>query len=178
MNTLEYINYRVENNSVNDYIVNVNWNEAMVKEPMSWLKGILEQDLAFDKDGNFDVLLVKENSDKRKRIQIIYKKDIEPDIFRCSGGTHDGTLLFSLQYIGRLFETLVNAASYKKGYIPKNYILDENIWWEYDIIYYVSDLLWHINHVDHVDAEHGKMFPGSHDEMIMAVQIEYIRNNN
>ncbi len=176
MNTLEYINKRIEEGSANEIVSKIDWNKAMVKNPMPFLKQSIKEPLLLDDDYNFAITYVNDVLNKHKNVKIIYKKDINPTIYRHSGGTHDGTLLFSLQSIVELFKTLFDASSYKIGETPENYNLDENVWWDYDVIYFVSDMLWNIKHVDHVDEKHGKMFPGSNDEMVMAVEIVYTKN--
>lgn len=184
MDTLEYIQYRINNNEgINEKVCGVDWSEARIyNNPIQLLKNIIKinnkdlpTDFLFDKDDNFEADVVEDN--KRKNVKIIYKKNIIPDVFRWSEGTHDGTLLFSLEHIGHIFEDLVNGASCKIGNIPeKEYMSNEDIWWQYDVIYYVSDLLWHTKYVDHVDENNGKMFPGQQDNMVMAVQMEYTKH--
>ncbi len=172
MDTLEYINARIKSGTSNDIIKNIDWSKVSSKNPMPFLKNIITDESYFDKNGNFDYTYIE--GAKEKRVRIIYRKDINPTIFRHSGSTHDGTLIFCYNNIGKLFETLVNANSYKKEHCPEDY-LEEDGWFSYDVNYYVSDFLWYDEYVDHVDKEHGKMFPGTHEEMVMAVEIEYVK---
>jgi hypothetical protein len=184
MNTLEYINYRIKSNNLDKRLSNIDWRKASAMNPMPLLKNIMSSNLQdkpvhllFDENDNFEIELVHSDNYNKKQVKIIYQKNIEPDIFKWSGGTHDGSLIFSMEYVGEMFENLVKGASYNKNNIPESeYGTNENIWWNYDVIYYVSDLLRNTTYVDHVDKERGKMFDGINDEMAMAVQIKYIKH--
>ena len=184
MNTLEFINKRISEDTIQDKnLANIDWSKAVVWHPIKMLKNVWmgnskEPELIatlFHNDESMTLELRGETEDQKKKVNIIYKNDIAPSFYRQGYGRHDGTLLFVGEIFADLFKSLVNASSYDKNVMPENY-LDDEIWWQYDINYYVSDVLWDSKFVDHVSEKENKMFPGQEDNMIMAVQIEYVKH--
>jgi hypothetical protein len=184
MNTLEFINKRISEGTIQDKnLANINWSKSIVWHPIEMLKSIWTGNSKEPKiieslfhDNIYITLeLQGETEDQKKRVNIIYKNDITPSFYRQGYGRHDGTLFFVGQIFTDLFKTLIEASSYDKNVMPENY-LDDEVWWQYDINYYVSDVLWDSQFVDHVSEKENKMFPGQEDNMVMAVQIEYVKH--
>ena len=184
MNTLEFINKRISEDTIQDKnLANIDWYKAVVWHPIKMLKNVWmgnskEPELIaalFHNDKSITLELRGETKDQKKKVNIVYKNDIASSFYRQGYGRHDGTLFFVGQIFADLFKTLIEASSYDKNVMPENY-LDDEIWWRYDINYYVSDVLWDSQFVDHVSEKENKMFPGQEDNMVMAVQIEYVKH--
>jgi hypothetical protein len=184
MNSLEFINKRISENSIQDKnLANIDWAKSIVWHPIKMLKTIWIAnskepkiiESLFHKDEHIVLELKGEKEGQGKKVNIIYKSDIAPSFYRQGYGRHDGTLLFVEEIFVDLFKTLIEASSYDKNVMPENY-LNDDVWWQYDINYYVSDVLWDSQFVNHVSEKENKMFPGQEDNMIMAVQIEYLYN--
>ena len=101
--------------------------------------------------------------------------------------SHDGTLLFiKNMFWERTYSRLLNSVSIGKRNIETLFVesdfdeqghLLETSHDRYDIRYLLSDLLWHSEHIDHVDEENGKMFPGQRDSYAISVRCEMSLRN-
>jgi hypothetical protein len=178
MNTLEYLNYRksLNDNSLADWVIPVKWEKSTVCDPLQIMHNINPK---IDEFKVKDSIRISHEDEKYgiKKVEILYQKNIEPTLVKLRQTTHDGTLLFSMNTMGEIFNDLVNCATYTNDNYPENYLTDAGFF-NYDIKYTVSDLLWHHKYVKEVDSKHGKHFPGVRESFALGVQIEFIKNSN
>jgi hypothetical protein len=174
MNTLEYIRNNSNNQSrFSDELLNVKWERATIHNPIELMHNISQfiQRNQFYETSKIRNTVVLEG--KVKSIEIIYQKNLAPDYCIFRNTTHDGTLLFSAEKLNEIFKILYFGEAYCTNNAPEDYI---DNFWEYDIRYTISDLLWNVENVDKIDPEHGKNFPGQKDSFALAVGVEYIKH--
>ncbi len=177
MNTLEYINNILETNPnrLYDWVKFTNWNKASKENPIKWIYQITGDTKKYLLSENSFINTSINQDDYEKNIKIFYSKDFDPNLVKFRGSKHDGTLLFSLEHIQDIFSGLLDGSTYCTENIPEeNYGDNPEIFFKYDLVYTVGDLLWSKEYVDHVDEKHGKMFPGVKDEFALAIKVDYI----
>jgi hypothetical protein len=181
LNTLSYIKYikKTDPERYNGFLNGVNWSKATKKNPIEFMMDIYKNnhlflgDSQYNKDKNQIVVNYKFEDGKVKKSILEYSKDFIPNIVKFQESVHDGTLLFSLQMMKKIFGGLLDGSTYYSQYYPDGYLLPEN-YFDYTMKYMLGDFLWSIKSVPHVDEKHDKMFPGVRDSMAMAVRVEYI----
>ena len=182
MNTLSYIKYieKTDPDRFNGFLDGVNWAKATKKNPIDFIMNTYNanthflSDSQYDKDKKKIVVNCEIETGKIKKSILEYSEDFIPDIVKFKESVHDGTLLFSLEMMEKMFGGLLDGSTYSSINHPGNYLLPEN-YFNYMVKYTLGDFLWSIKSVPHVDEKHGKMFPGVRDSMAMAVKIDYIR---
>jgi hypothetical protein len=186
MDTLQYIKQRIKNTDCDEELYEIDWEKSHKWHPIKTLRWAALSS-SYDKPEKYQFFkdsfsknqksfhAVLKQDDKMRYVNIIYKKSINPSYYKYSHSRHDGTLLFVFMMIEDLFIELINGVSYSKNNVPDNY-LEDDFWDEYDVNYYVSDILYDSVYVNHVSEAENKMFPGEENNMIMAVEIEYIKH--
>lgn len=182
MNTLSYIKYieKTDRDRFNGFLDGVNWSKATKKNPIDFIMSTYKANVHFLDDSQYvedkKQIIVKceIESGKFKKSILEYSKDFIPDIIKFKESVHDGTLLFSLEMMEKIFGGLLDGSTYSSVNHPEDYLLPEN-YFSYMVKYTLGDFLWSIKSVPHVDEKHGKMFPGVRDSMAMAVKIDYIK---
>ncbi len=177
MNTLEYINYTLSKTPKRFHAGAgfIDWNKASKENPIQWIYQITKQNKKYNSKINTFITKLEYDEDNTKNIKIVYSENFSPNLVKFRGSKHDGTLLFSLEHIQDIFSGLLDGSTYCTENIPEeNYGDNPEIFFKYDLVYTVGDLLWGKEYVGHVDENHGKMFPGVKDEFALAVKVDYI----
>lgn len=172
MNTLQYLTNRLSKpDDFGEWVSDIIWEDSKVCNPIDYLERFYQK---VSREGNRVVTVNKTEDGRTKKSTIEYTENLSSlDIVKMKKTTHDGTLLFVQWAIQELFENLLLANTFSHKNKPENYDTEEEFF-KYDMVYYVSDLLWNSKYVDHVSPSEGKMFPGQRDCFAMAVQLKYV----
>lgn len=171
MNTLEYIVEKRGTGKFYRFTDKEDWESADTRSLFEMIRQWTSLEL---EEGNSVTFRHETEGGDVKEVFIEYKKDLEnPELLMTRASTHDGTFLFIENLVKNVFRNLIYGETYNSSRHPVGY--PEKTFFDYDIKYTISDLLWCSAYVDHVDEENGKMFPGQRDAMAMALEIEYIK---